>query len=129
MSLTWRDSLSVRRCASIAVAIIEKVQYTQSTPCITTRMTRELTNEFISLISFHSSTLPSSLNFSLSSSFSLCPPLSLLSLSPPSLSLSFSFWYRLHLKKTCTSNYWSKFYWLVYTVCHSFCICVSKSVL
>ena len=24
MSLTWRDSLSVRRCASIAVAIIEK---------------------------------------------------------------------------------------------------------
>ena len=29
MSLTWRDSLSVRRCASIAAAIIEKVQYTQ----------------------------------------------------------------------------------------------------
>ena len=25
MSLTWRDSLSVRRCAAIATAIIEKV--------------------------------------------------------------------------------------------------------
>ena len=27
MSLTWRDSLSVRRCASIAVPLLKKVQY------------------------------------------------------------------------------------------------------
>ena len=33
-SLTWRDSLSVRRCASIAAAIIEKVQYAHITGII-----------------------------------------------------------------------------------------------
>ena len=122
MSLTWRDSLSVRRCASIAAAIIEKVQYAHNWyNNLLHYYTKDNTiDKWIYLFSFHTSTLSFFLYLFLPLLSSPLPsptPSSHSPSPPPSPSPSPS--YRLHLKKTCTSNYWSKFYWLVHSVYHS----------
>ena len=119
MSLTWRDSLSVRRCASIAAAIIEKVQYTQLSTTLLHEGQHNWQMNLSLLLSHINSLFLPLLSLSLTHL-----PLPSPSFSPPPPSPS----YRLHLKKTCTSNYWSKCL-LVSGLCTISFVCVSKSVL